>query len=57
MAVGVADADVAVGASAFGFDVYEAAPGERLPWGYHRHPEHEEPFYVVAGELAVETPD
>ncbi|MFB6127435.1 MAG: cupin domain-containing protein [Halolamina sp.] len=51
------EVDESVGASAFGFNVYEAAPGEALPWGYHRHPDHEELFYVVAGELAVETPD
>lgn len=51
------EVDEAVGASAFGFNVYEADPGERLPWGYHRHPEHEELFYVLAGELAFETAD
>jgi len=49
--------DEAVGASLFGCNYYEAEPGERVPWGYHRHPDHEELFYVIAGELAVETPD
>jgi len=49
--------DEAVGASLFGCNYYEADPGERVPWGYHRHPDHEELFYVIAGELAVETPD
>ncbi|UIP01078.1 cupin domain-containing protein [Halobaculum sp. CBA1158] len=49
--------DEAVGASLFGCNYYEADPGERVPWGYHRHPDHEEMFYVIAGELAVETPD
>lgn len=49
------EVDEAVGASLFGFNVYRADPGEQLPWGYHRHPDHEELFYVVAGELAVET--
>lgn len=50
------EVDEAVGATEFGFNVYEAAPGERVPWGYHRHPDHEELFYVLSGELAVETP-
>lgn len=49
--------DEAVGATAFGFNVVRADPGEQIPWGYHRHPDHEELFYVVAGELAVETPE
>lgn len=51
------EVDEAVGATAFGFNVYVADPGEIVPWGYHRHPEHEELFYVLEGELAVETPD
>ena len=49
--------DEAVGASAFGCNYYEADPGEQVPWGYHAHPDHEELFYVLAGELEVETPD
>ena len=49
------EVDEAVGATAFGFNVYVADPGERVPWGYHRHPDHEELFYVLEGELAVET--
>ncbi|SHH53455.1 cupin domain-containing protein [Halobaculum gomorrense] len=48
--------DEAVGASLFGCNYYEADPGERVPWGFHRHPDHEELFYVIDGELAVETP-
>lgn len=51
------EVDEAVGATAFGFNVYGAAPGEQLPWGRHRHPDHEELFYVLAGELTVETAD
>ena len=51
------EVDEAVGAEAFGFNVYEADPGEVVPWGRHRHPDHEELFYVIEGELAVETPD
>lgn len=49
--------DEAVGATAFGCNLYEADAGEQLPWGYHYHPEHEELFYVIEGELAVETPE
>jgi quercetin dioxygenase-like cupin family protein len=51
------EVDEAVGATEFGFNVYEAAPGERVPWGYHRHPNHEELFYVLSGALAVEVAD
>jgi quercetin dioxygenase-like cupin family protein len=51
------EVDEAVGATAFGFNVYVADPGEQIPWGYHRHPDHEELFYVTAGEIAVETAD
>lgn len=51
------EVDEAVGATAFGFNVYIAEPGERLPWGYHYHPEHEELFYVLAGRLVLDTPD
>lgn len=51
------EVDEAVGATAFGFNVYVAEPGERLPWGYHYHPEHEELFYVIAGRLVLDTPD
>jgi quercetin dioxygenase-like cupin family protein len=49
--------DEAVGATAFGFNLYEAAPGEQVPWGYHRHPDHEELFYVLSGSVVVETAD
>ena len=49
--------DEALGVSTFGCNYYEANPGERVPWGRHRHPDHEELFFVLAGELAVETPD
>ena len=51
------EVDEAVGATAFGFNVMTADPGEQLPWGYHRHPDHEELFYVVSGALRFETPD
>lgn len=49
--------DEALGVSLFGCNYYEADPGERVPWGYHRHPNHEELFFVIAGELAVDTAD
>lgn len=46
--------DEAVGARAFGFNVYVASEGQPLPWGRHHHPEHEEVFYVLDGALTVE---
>ncbi len=36
---------------------YEADPGEQLPLAYHYHDDQEELFYVLDGELHVETPD
>ncbi|ESP89601.1 cupin domain-containing protein [Candidatus Halobonum tyrrellensis] len=36
---------------------FRARPGEEIPLAYHYHDEQEELFYVVAGTLAVETPD
>lgn len=50
------EVDEAVGATEFGFNLFVADPGERAPWGYHRHPTHEELFYVLEGALHVETP-
>jgi quercetin dioxygenase-like cupin family protein len=43
--------DRAVGATEFGFNRYVAAPGQRIPWGRHYHPDHEEAFYVVSGAV------
>lgn len=51
------EVDEAVGATEFGFNLYVAEPGESLPWGFHRHPDHEELFYVLAGSLEVEIDD
>lgn len=51
------EVDEAVGATAVGFNVYTADPGDRLPWGMHYHPDHEEIFYVVDGTVRFETPD
>lgn len=49
--------DEALGVDAFGFNRYVVAPGERVPWGYHSHPRHEEVFYVLEGVLTVDTPE
>jgi uncharacterized cupin superfamily protein len=35
------EVDESVGATAFGVNIYRADPGEQIPWGYHRHPDHE----------------
>ena len=51
------EVDEALGTTEFGFNYYVADPGERLPWGSHRHPDHEELFYVLEGALEVETSD
>jgi len=51
------EVDEAVGASEFGFNLYVADPGEKLPWARHRHPDHEELLYVLEGVVRVETPD
>lgn len=47
--------DEAVGATAFGCNRYTLDPGEQAPWGYHRHPTHEELFDVLSGALTVDT--
>jgi uncharacterized cupin superfamily protein len=48
----------AVGLENVGLRVYDVAPGEEIPLsGMHYHDEQEEVFYVLAGELSVETPD
>ncbi|MBP1987552.1 cupin domain-containing protein [Halolamina salifodinae] len=36
---------------------YSADPGEELPLTYHYHEEQEEAFFVIAGEIEVETPE
>lgn len=40
-----------------GIHEFRVAPGEMVPQMYHYHDEQEEAFYVLEGELAVETPD
>lgn len=41
-----------------GLRLYRVAPGEEIPLsGMHYHDQQEEVFYVLEGELRVETPD
>lgn len=48
----------AAGLSEMGLRLYRVEPGEDIPLsGLHYHDEQEEAFYVVSGELRVETPD
>jgi len=47
----------AVGAKEVALNYYELAPGETFGFGYHRHPEQEEIFYVVEGTATFETND
>lgn len=49
--------DEALGVETFGFNRYAVDPGQRVPWGPHYHPRHEEVFYVLEGELTVDTPE
>jgi uncharacterized cupin superfamily protein len=37
--------------------VYTIDPGEQLPQTYHYHEQREELFYVLDGQLTVETPE
>lgn len=36
---------------------YEMAPGEQLPTEYHYHEIREELFYILNGEMCIETPE
>jgi len=47
----------AAGLSNLAAHVYEVDPGEAIPLAYHVHAEQEELFYVLSGELRVETPE
>ncbi|WP_313693191.1 cupin domain-containing protein [Halorarum halobium] len=47
----------ACGLERFALHQYEVAPGEEIPLAYHYHDEQEEAFYVVSGELHVDTPE
>ncbi|NIS28805.1 MAG: cupin domain-containing protein [Actinobacteria bacterium] len=46
----------AAGLDTLGLRRYRAAPGQQIPLAFHYHDEQEEAFYVLAGELHVETP-
>ena len=45
------------GLERLGLRTYTAAPGEQIPVMYHYHERQEEAFYVLDGELHVETPE
>jgi len=45
----------AVGATDVAVNYYELAPGDSLGFGYHRHPDQEEIFYVAEGTVTFET--
>ena len=48
----------AIGLENMGLRVYTVDPGEDIPYaGLHYHDEQEEVFFVVLGELRVETPE
>jgi uncharacterized cupin superfamily protein len=48
----------AAGMENLGLREYRVEPGEEIPLsGLHYHDRQEEAFYVVEGELSVETPD
>jgi uncharacterized cupin superfamily protein len=47
----------ALGAEALALNYYELAPGDSFGFGYHRHPDQEEVFYVLEGEATFETED
>lgn len=47
----------AAGLEVLGLRVYRAAPGQQLPLAYHVHEEQEEAFFVLEGELHIETPE
>ncbi|MFB6163196.1 MAG: cupin domain-containing protein [Halococcoides sp.] len=47
--------DEAVGLDALALTVYTLAPGEALARSFHRHATREEAFYVLDGNLVVET--
>jgi len=47
----------AAGLTNLALAVYELEPGEPLATDYHYHEQREEAFYVLDGELHVETPE
>lgn len=47
----------ALGLERAAVNYYELAPGESFAFGYHRHADQEEVFYVLDGEATFETED
>jgi len=47
----------AAGVESLAVNLYVAEPGEQIPLAYHYHDDQEELFYVLDGELHVETPE
>lgn len=45
----------ALGAEGVAVNHYELEPGDAFGFGYHRHPDQEELFYVIEGEATFET--
>jgi uncharacterized cupin superfamily protein len=45
----------ALGATDLALNYYELAPGDSLGFGYHRHADQEEVFYVQSGTVTFET--
>ena len=46
-----------LGVEEMAVNYFELAPGESFAFGYHRHADQEEVFYVVRGEATFETED
>lgn len=47
----------ALGTEDVAVNYYELAPGESFAFGYHRHADQEEVFYVIEGTATFETDD
>ncbi len=47
----------ALGTEHVAINYYELAPGDAFGFGYHRHPDQEEVFYVFEGTATFETED
>ncbi|MFB6152276.1 MAG: cupin domain-containing protein [Haloarculaceae archaeon] len=45
----------ALGTTDLALNYYELAPGDSFAFGYHRHPDQEEVFYVLEGTVTFET--
>lgn len=45
----------ALGTSGMAINYYELTPGESFAFGYHRHTEQEEVFYIQSGTVTFET--